>query len=213
MADFLAVPVERVKKRLHDARKRLRTQLESVAVAEVPREWRPSSSPRLETQVAKLTALLDSVARGDLAAVKAMLDAHPQYLSARGALPRFSVVSATAMTMAALCGRADVVELLLSRGADPGSSSGGASAIALAAIEGRSNVVKLLIVMAFSRTSSPRRRSAIVRACANSWKRTPRSPRKRWLTAARRCTSRGASTPPRCCLTRAQTSTPRMSAD
>jgi RNA polymerase sigma factor (sigma-70 family) len=145
MADFLAVPVSTVKKRLHDARKRLRTQLESVAVARVPREWRPSSSPRLETQVTQLTALLDSVARGDLAVVKAMLDAHPEYLSARGALPRFSVVSATAMTMAALCGRADVVELLLSRGADPGSSSGGASAIALAAIEGRSNVVKLLL--------------------------------------------------------------------
>lgn len=141
MSAFLAVPVSTVKKRLHEARKRLRRQLESVAEV----EWRPSRDTRLQTRLASLTSFLDLVARGSVPAIAATLDAHSEYVNAPGSLPLFGVVSANALSIAALTGRADVVALLLDRGADPASPGMPASPLALAAIEGRGRVVDLLL--------------------------------------------------------------------
>jgi RNA polymerase sigma factor (sigma-70 family) len=145
MADFLLEPVSTVKKRLHGARRRLRVGLESLTAQNV-REWRPSTHARLEDRIVALTAFLETVARGELADVETALDAHPEFLTAHGGLPRYAVVSADALSLAAMCGREDVVKLLLARGTDRKSvSAAGVSPIAIAAVEGRQQIVQLLV--------------------------------------------------------------------
>ena len=145
MAEFLAEPVSTVKKRLHGARRRLRVGLESLARQDV-RAWRPTMHARLEDRIVTLTAFLEAVVRGELADVEAALDAHPEFLTAPGDLPRYAVVSANALWVAAMCGRDDVVKLLLARGADRQSASAaGVSPIAIAAIANRQQVVQVLL--------------------------------------------------------------------
>ena len=149
MADFLLEPVSTVKKRLHGARRRLRVGLESLTAQDV-REWRPSRHGGLEGRIVTLTAFLETVARGELAAVETALDAHPEFLTAQGGLPRFAVVSASALWVAAMCGRDDVVKLLLARGADRQSVSvAGVSPIATAVVEGRPQIAQLLLSNGF----------------------------------------------------------------
>ena len=77
---------------------------------------------RLEDRIVTLTAFLEAVVRGELADVEAALDAHPEFLTAPGDVPQYAVVSANALWVAAMCGRDDVVKLLLARGAESRSS-------------------------------------------------------------------------------------------
>ena len=89
MSEFLDVPVSAVKKRLHDAQKRLLSWF-SHATGErarwVLRDYRPSRDERLEKRVMNLTAFLDAVVRGDVDAVTAALKAQPELRDARDEL-------------------------------------------------------------------------------------------------------------------------------
>ena len=147
---FLELPLSTVKKRLHDARRRLRTWLLTSASEERTRQVmrRPTDvpRPRLEERIMQLTEFLDSVARGDIAAVAASLDAHPEWLAATGDNQRKWHAGWNALAVAAVSGQAGVAQLLLARGAHTGeAASAGVSPIALAAVEGRRNVVDALL--------------------------------------------------------------------
>ena len=146
---FLDLPLSTVKKRLHDARKRLRTWLLASTSEALTRQLlqRPPDlpRPRLEERIMQLTELLDSVMRGDISAVTAALDAHPEWLDATDQNTRTWRAGWNALALAAVTGQAEVVQLLLARGAHAAPVTGGVSLIAIAAVEGRQNVVDVLV--------------------------------------------------------------------
>ena len=113
--EFLELPLSTVKKRLHDARKRLRIWLLTSASEERTRQVmrRPPDvpRPRLEERIMQLTEFLDSVARGDVAAVAAALDAHPEWLDATGDNQRKWHAGWNAFAVAAVSGQAGVARL------------------------------------------------------------------------------------------------------
>jgi RNA polymerase sigma factor (sigma-70 family) len=149
MGQFLNLPLTTVKKRLHDARKRLRTSLEAVTTPrgkDAVRDCRPSSRPHFTRRIMHITGFLELVARGDTTGVGRALDDDPALLNAPGALPEFSVSGANALYLAAACGQVDVVKLLLARGASLAeTSTTGVSPMAAAAIENRHQIVRLLL--------------------------------------------------------------------
>jgi RNA polymerase sigma factor (sigma-70 family) len=150
ISDFLGLPVSTVKKRLHDARKRLlawfKSQTAGALARAMLREFRPSRDAGLEARVMNLTAFLDKVVRGDIAAVSAALDAQPALRDRKGEGKPLWSGSANALTVAAMCGRADMVKLLIGRGAplEPDNATG-VSPLVSAAVEGRSDVVRVLL--------------------------------------------------------------------
>jgi ankyrin repeat protein len=90
--------------------------------------------------------LMERVGRGDVAAVAATLDAHPEWLAAQGQNERLWTGGFNALAVATLSGHTAVVQLLLARGAHLAApAAAGVSPIALAAIEGRTNVVGVLL--------------------------------------------------------------------
>ena len=146
---FLELPLSTVKKRLHDARKRLRNGLlastsegRTRQLLQRPRDVR---HPRLQEEIMQLTEFLDSVAQGDVPAVAAALDAHPEWLDATEQNTRTWRAGWNALALAAVSGQAEVVQLLLARGAHAGAATGGISLIAIAAVEGRRTVVDVLV--------------------------------------------------------------------
>ncbi|HET9467423.1 MAG TPA: sigma-70 family RNA polymerase sigma factor [Vicinamibacterales bacterium] len=148
-AEFLEVPVSTVKKRLHDARRKLRSWLDShagdLSGRELLKELRPSTHAILKERIMTFTEFLEVIASGDLPRVQAALDDHPDFLGAEDAVPQFSSVSANALTVAGVCGRTDVVRLLLARGALAAVSATSISPLAYTAIEGRSEIVQILM--------------------------------------------------------------------
>jgi RNA polymerase sigma factor (sigma-70 family) len=150
MCEFLELPLSTVKKRLHEARRRLRTWLTASTSEEdtrhVLRHSRPATDPRLHERIMHLTDFLDRVGRGDVVAVAAALDAHPEWLAARGENERLWTGGFNALAVATLSGQTAVVKLLIARGAHLATPvAAGVSPIALAAIEGRTDVVQLLL--------------------------------------------------------------------
>ena len=146
---FLELPLSTVKKRLHDARKRLRQGLlastsegRARQLLQRPRDVR---HPHFQEQIMQLTEFLDSVAQGDVRAVAAALDAHPEWLDAEDQDKRTWRAGWNALALAAVSGQAEVVQLLLARGAHAGAATGGISLIAIAAVEGRRTVVDVLV--------------------------------------------------------------------
>jgi ankyrin repeat protein len=94
----------------------------------------------------ELRDFLDRVGSGDVAAVAAALDAHPEWLAARGQNERLWTGGFNALAVATLAGQTGVVELLLARGAHLATPvTAGVSPIALAAIEGRKDVIPVLL--------------------------------------------------------------------
>lgn len=149
IAEFLDVPISTVKKRLHDGRRKLRKWLDShttdVRGRELFSEFRPSRHSKLKERIMTFTEFLENIARDDLRAVETALDEHPEFVEAEGSAPQFSTVSASALTVAAVCGRTDVVKFLLARGALAALSPAAISPVAYAAIEARQDIVRLLL--------------------------------------------------------------------
>ena len=150
ISDFLGLPVSTVKKRLHDARKRLlawfTSQTAGALARAMLRDFRPSRDSRLEARVMNLTAFLDKVVRGDVTAVSAALDAQPALRDRKGEGKPLWSGSANALTVAAMSGRTDMVKLLIRRGAqlEPDNAID-VSPLVSAAVEGRSDVVRVLL--------------------------------------------------------------------
>jgi RNA polymerase sigma factor (sigma-70 family) len=148
MAEFLELPVSTIKKRLHDARGKLRkwfhNHTDDPYGRHAFRDVRPSADRRFKERVMGFTDFLENIARNDVIAVATALDEHPEFLTTEATAQRFSSVSATALSAAAACGRIEIVKLLLARGAATGLPSTAVSPIAFAAIEGRDEIVTLL---------------------------------------------------------------------
>jgi F-type H+-transporting ATPase subunit beta len=120
VAAFLELPLTTVKKRLHDARARLRE--ESLAAMERNDDaLRASASPDFEAAI----ELFLAVRAGDLPAVRALLDRHPSLANATEGwslaetLERELPVAtrATPLIRAAERGDVDLIDLLVERGA------------------------------------------------------------------------------------------------
>jgi ankyrin repeat protein len=150
MSDFLDIPVSTVKKRLHEARKRLHTWFTSATRGErarsVLRDYRPSRDARLENYVMNLTAFLDKIIQGDVMAVAAVLEAQPELRDAKGERKPIFTGSVNALWVAIMSGQADMVKLFIARGAhiEPDRPVD-VSPLAAAAVEGRAEVVKILL--------------------------------------------------------------------
>jgi ankyrin repeat protein len=106
VGSFLGVPVTTVKKRLFDARSRLREILVDV-VADSLRERRPSHN---ELFIKRLMEMLTAARAGDMTKVKALLDNDPRLLVARDPLGN------TALIIAVNSGHEELAELLLASG-------------------------------------------------------------------------------------------------
>lgn len=150
MCGFLGLPLTTVKKRLHGARRRLRAWLMASTSEERTRRVlrRPPDAmhPRLEERIMQLTDFLDSVGRGDIQAVAVALDAHPEWLDAKGENERMWHGGLNALAVAAASGQASVAQLLLARGAHLKTPPTAAvSPIAIAAVEGHRHVVDVLM--------------------------------------------------------------------
>ena len=107
---FLGCPAGTVKKRLHDARKKLREAL-AAEVSDRLEGQRPSHSDAFARGVVDL---LTAARDGDVAGVKQILQARPGLRHGR------DVMGNTALIVAAACGREEVVALLRASGAPVG---------------------------------------------------------------------------------------------
>jgi RNA polymerase sigma factor (sigma-70 family) len=150
ICSFLEIPLSTVKKRLHEARRRLRTWLAaSTSEADTRyalRRSRPATDSRLHERIMHFTDFLERVSGGDVVAVAAALDAHPEWLAATGKNERLWTGGFNALAVATLAGQVPVVQLLLARGAHLATPvASGVSPIALAAIEGRPEVVQVML--------------------------------------------------------------------
>ena len=148
MSAFLGLPLSTVKKRLHDSRRRLRGQLMASTGGERTRQVLRTppdlAHPRLEERIMQLAEFLESVGRGDVQSVAAALDAHPEWIDAKGENDLRWQAGLNALAVAAVSGQAAVAQLLLARGAQAPVTIG-ASPIAIAAVEGHRNVVDVLL--------------------------------------------------------------------
>jgi ankyrin repeat protein len=147
MSEFLEIPVTIVKKRLHDSRRRLRARWQHLMGDgnQVLQAYRPSTNARLQRRIMDLTDLFEKIARGEVSAVAAALDAHPELLDARSENERFWCGSTNAFAIAVSSGQLEILKLFIDRGAHLKMAATDLSPLALAAIEGRPDVVKALL--------------------------------------------------------------------
>jgi RNA polymerase sigma factor (sigma-70 family) len=122
IAALLELPMTTIKKRLFDARRRLRTRLDDLV-----REQLQAQRPSHDAQFVRLVQFFIAVRLGDLAKVGAFLDADPALLNAQErwdeatarqfGLPVL-VSSFSALHRAVYNGDMELARLLLARGAD-----------------------------------------------------------------------------------------------
>jgi len=106
----LAVPISTVKGRLHSARNRLREML----FDRVEQELRARRPSRSEVFAEAVVDLLTAARTGDIARVKALLQANPRLLVARDPMGN------TALIIAVNSGHQELAQLLLESGVRPG---------------------------------------------------------------------------------------------
>jgi RNA polymerase sigma factor (sigma-70 family) len=115
IATFLELPVSTVKSRLHTARGRLKERMMTVLQENLPKQ-RPSRDNEFTE---KVMSFLKSVAEGDTTAIKTLLSEEPALAQATGLIKNPLWGSeASALHVAVMYGRKDIVDLLLAHGAD-----------------------------------------------------------------------------------------------
>src|SRR4030095_8910238 len=119
MSDFLGTPIAIIKKRLHDSRRRLRARWQDLMGdgKQVLQAFRPSSNGRFQRRIMNLTDLFEKIAHGDVSAVAAALDSHPQLLDVRGENEHFWCGSTNAFAIAVASGQLEIVKLFIDRDA------------------------------------------------------------------------------------------------
>jgi RNA polymerase sigma factor (sigma-70 family) len=147
MSEFLGTPIAIIKKRLHDSRRRLRARWQDLMGdgKQVLQAFRPSSNARLQRRIMNLTDLFKKIVHGDVSAVAAALDSHPELLDVRGENERFWCGSTSAFAIAVASGQLEIVKLFIDRGVHRKIATTDVSPLALAAIEGRRQVVEALL--------------------------------------------------------------------
>jgi RNA polymerase sigma factor (sigma-70 family) len=115
IASFLELPVTTIKSRLYTARRRLKERMMTVLQENLP-EQRPSRDNQFTEKVMNF---LKSVAEGDTAVIKTLLTEEPALAQASGLIQNPLWGSeASALHVAVMYGRKDIVDLLLVHGAD-----------------------------------------------------------------------------------------------
>jgi ankyrin repeat protein len=139
IAAFLEVPVTTVKKRLHDARERLRGQLGQLGDEMRQSLHQQRLEPAAEARFPEKVRLLIAARMGDLAAVKLLLERNLFLINTNvdgqefranvypGVMPGY-----TALHEAAANGDTALVRLLLDFGANPNARTGGITPLHLA---------------------------------------------------------------------------------
>jgi RNA polymerase sigma factor (sigma-70 family) len=167
IAALLDVPVSTVKKRLFDARKRLRLRLDDLM-----REHLQAQRPSHDPEFVRLVQFFIAVRLGDLAKVRAFLDADPALLNAQErwdeatarqyGLPVL-VSSFTALHRAIFNDDIALARLLLARGADVNACTrAGQTSLHLAVLIDRPDLVaELLAAGADPNYCSPLRQTAL----------------------------------------------------
>ena len=115
IASFLELPASTVKSRLYSARQRLKERLITMIQESLP-EQRPSRDTAFADSV---QTLFQATTSGDINAVRRLLDQEPTLAQASGMVQSPIWQSeASALHMAVMYGRKDIVDLLLAHGAD-----------------------------------------------------------------------------------------------
>ena len=116
ISSFLEIPLGTVKTRLHSARKRLKKRMMITMIQDTLPQQRPSRDGAFTQQV---MSLFEAATKGDATQARALLAEEPTLASATGrvetALWR---ADASALHVAVMHGRKDIVDLLLAHGAD-----------------------------------------------------------------------------------------------
>lgn len=115
IADFLGVPVTTVKKRLHDARQRLKKRMIEMVKEEL-QEQRPSKDDEF---MKRLHEMMSAVDKGDADTVRTLLQEDPALLNARGPYRPAGDGEITPLLVAAGFDQKEIALLLLEQGADP----------------------------------------------------------------------------------------------
>lgn len=118
VSDFLSVPTNTVKSRLHKARLHLRDAM-MKPLRESLDELRPSANDEF---LEKIRAVLFQAAEGDATALARSLEAHSSLVNGRGPHPYWGG-EPQALHVAAEWGRMEAVEVLLKKGANPNGSN------------------------------------------------------------------------------------------
>ena len=145
---YLDIPVSTVKKRLHDARKRL-AKLDLIStdpdsVERVLRMSRPSNSNNFAKAANGIADLIDSAGAGDAGSVERIITNNPS-LVGRGGSGGYFRREDTAHRIAAEFGYLEVVELLLEADGDPNHADAeGVTPLISASVNGHTNVTQLL---------------------------------------------------------------------
>ena len=149
ISDYLNVPVSTIKKRLHDARKRL-AKLEIISndpdsVDRILKQARPSMTACFAQDVVNISQLIDSAGTGNAARVDEIIRANPRLIGEKGGGGYFRGGD-SALRIAAEFGHSDVVKILLDAGADPDISGDyGITPLLSAAVNKHDEVTNLLL--------------------------------------------------------------------
>jgi RNA polymerase sigma factor (sigma-70 family) len=152
IAEFLGVPPSTIKKRLHDARRRLKERLMNQ-LGDQLREWRPSQDERFAQRVRFLVA----VRTGDVASVERQLASDPSLLEAtlsgedwgRAEMGQPTLpleFDYTPLLFAANYGQRQLAEVLLRHGADPNVRLRGETPLARAVLMHDEDMVAILLL-------------------------------------------------------------------
>ena len=135
IGDFLGLPVDGVKNRLRAARARLRERMLHMLEEDLQEN-------RSADLAARVQEIVGAAEEGDLSKLEALLKRDPDLARAKDERP-----GATALHLAAWCGRDAAVELLLAYGADPDlrDDQYNASALGWANENGQHKTVDLLL--------------------------------------------------------------------
>lgn len=115
IADFLEVPVTTVKKRLHDARQRLKKRMIEMVQEEL-QEQRPSKDDEF---IKRFHEMMSAVDKGDADKVRTLLQEDPALLNAKGLYHPASDGEITPLLVATGFDQKEIALLLLEQGADP----------------------------------------------------------------------------------------------
>jgi RNA polymerase sigma factor (sigma-70 family) len=141
IADFLGVAVTTVKKRLHDARRQLKTRMTEMLKDELPQQ-RPSKDEKF---MHRFTEMMSAVDKGDTGTVRDLLQLDPALVNARGPYWPAGDGEMSPLLVAANFNQTDIALLLLEQGANPREVANGQSTLQAAAFHKNRELVTALV--------------------------------------------------------------------
>jgi RNA polymerase sigma factor (sigma-70 family) len=148
ISDFLGLPVTTVKKRLHDARQRLKKRMIEMLKEEL-QDQRPSKNEEFMERFHKMMSAVD---KGDKGEVRHLLQENPVLLDAKGPYYPAGDGEISPLLAAATFNQKDIALFLLEQGADPHSVDRGESTLQAAAFHQNHELIDVLVNRGVSMT-------------------------------------------------------------